>query len=71
MQKDARKIALQDAGLTEAEVSISSEKLDTENGVAIYEVDFVKGNVEVRVRYQCDDQCHLQQELGEHRGSLN
>ena len=44
-QKDARKIALQDAGLTEAEVSISSEKLDTENGVAVYEVDFVKGNV--------------------------
>ena len=44
-QKDARKIALQDAGLMEAEVSISSEKLDTENGVAVYEVDFVKGNV--------------------------
>ena len=44
-QKDARKIALQDAGLTEAEVSIRSEKLDTENSVAIYEVDFVKGNV--------------------------
>ena len=32
-------------GLTEAEVTISSEKLDTENGVAVYEVDFVKGNV--------------------------
>ena len=44
-QKDARKIALEDAGLTEAEVSISAEKLDTENGVAVYEVDFVKGNV--------------------------
>ena len=44
-QKDARKIALQDAGLTEAEVTISAEKLDTENGVAVYEVDFVKGNV--------------------------
>ena len=44
-QKDARKIALEDAGLTEAEVTISAEKLDTENGVAVYEVDFVKGNV--------------------------
>ena len=44
-QKEARQIALQDAGLTEAEVTISSEKLDTENGVAVYEVDFVKGNV--------------------------
>ena len=44
-QKDARKIALVDAGLTEAEVTISAEKLDTENGVAVYEVDFVKGNV--------------------------
>ena len=32
-------------GLTEAEVTISAEKLDTENGVAVYEVDFVKGNV--------------------------
>ena len=42
-QKDARKIALEDAGLTEAEVTISAEKLDTEN--AVYEVDFVKGNV--------------------------
>ena len=44
-QKDARKIALEDAGLTEAEVSISAEKLDTENGVAVYEVDFMKGNM--------------------------
>lgn len=44
-QKDARKIALEDAGLTETEVTISAEKLDTENGVAVYEVDFVKGNV--------------------------
>ena len=44
-QRDARKIALEDAGLTEAEVTISAEKLDTENGVAVYEVDFVKGNV--------------------------
>ena len=44
-QKDARKIALEDAGLTEAEVTISAEKLDAENGVAVYEVDFVKGNV--------------------------
>ena len=44
-QKEARKIALEDAGLTEAEVTISAEKLDTENGVAVYEVDFVKGNV--------------------------
>ena len=44
-QKNARKIALEDAGLTEAEVTISAEKLDTENGVAVYEVDFVKGNV--------------------------
>lgn len=44
-QKDARKIALEDAGLTEAEVTVSAEKLDTENGVAVYEVDFVKGNV--------------------------
>ena len=44
-QKDARKIALEDAGLTEAEVTISAEKLDTENGVAVYEVDFVKDNV--------------------------
>ena len=44
-QKDARKIALEGAGLTEAEVTISAEKLDTENGVAVYEVDFVKGNV--------------------------
>ena len=47
-QKEARKIALEDAGLTEAEVSLSSEKLDTENGVAVYEVDFVKGNVRAR-----------------------
>lgn len=44
-QKEARKIALEDAGLMEAEVTISAEKLDTENGVAVYEVDFVKGNV--------------------------
>ncbi len=44
-QKDARKIALEDAGLTEVEVTISAEKLDTGNGVAVYEVDFVKGNV--------------------------
>ena len=44
-QKDARKIVFEDAGLTEAEVTISAEKLDTENGVAVYEVDFVKGNV--------------------------
>ena len=44
-QKDARKIALEDAGLTEAEVTISAEKLDTENGVSVYEVDFMKGNV--------------------------
>ena len=44
-KKDARKIALEDAGLTEAEVTIRAEKLDTETGVTVYEVDFVKGNV--------------------------
>ena len=41
-QKDARKIALEDAGLTEVEVTISAEKLDTENddGVPNYDLDF-------------------------------
>lgn len=45
-EEEARNIALNDAGVTEQEVSGIRIKLETEHGVQEYEVDFYAGNAE-------------------------
>ena len=42
----AKEIALNDLGISEADVRFKKVKLDLENGVMVYEVEFVNNNVE-------------------------
>jgi uncharacterized membrane protein YkoI len=44
--EDAKKIALNDANLTEDSVTFTSAKLDTEDGNSVYEIEFYAENVE-------------------------
>lgn len=45
-EEDAKKIALEHAGLKEEDISYFKMKLDTDHGVTEYEVEFVSGNTE-------------------------
>lgn len=45
-EEEAKKIALQDAGLTEEEITGIRVKLETDNGIQEYEVDFYAGDKE-------------------------
>lgn len=45
-REDARSIALADAGLTAAQVNVTKLKLDYEDGVRVYEVEFVTADAE-------------------------
>lgn len=42
----AKSIALKDAGLSSSEASFTKAKLDKEDGVAVYEIEFFSGNTE-------------------------
>ncbi len=42
----AKSIALSDAGLKASEVSFIKVERDSDDGITVYEVEFVKGNVE-------------------------
>ncbi len=44
-QREAKEIALMDAGLSEQEVTVTSEKLEVNNGISVYEIGFFKDNV--------------------------
>lgn len=45
-REDARRIALADAGLTEAQATVTKLKLDDEDGVRVYEIEFVTDDAE-------------------------
>ena len=42
----AKEIALEDAGLAAADVTFTKEKLDVDDGISVYDVDFYADNVE-------------------------
>ena len=42
----AKETALADAGLTAADVTFTKEKLDLEDGISVYDIEFVAGNTE-------------------------
>lgn len=42
----AKEIALADAGLTVADVTFTKEKLDVDDGISVYDIDFFADNVE-------------------------
>ena len=44
--ESAKNIALTDAGLSSSDVNYTKEKLDYEDGIAVYEIDFYTGNME-------------------------
>ena len=44
-KNEARAIALKDAGVDEKDISIKEEKLDINDGTAVYEIEFTKGNI--------------------------
>lgn len=44
--EDAKNAALTDAGLSAADVIYTKEKLDYEDGIAVYEIEFYAGNVD-------------------------
>ncbi len=54
-QEQAKTIALQKAGLTEPEVTFTKTKLDYENGVQVYEIEFVSGNTEYSAEIRVSD----------------
>ena len=45
-REDARRAALADAGLTEAQATVTKLKLDYEDGVRVYEIEFVTDDAE-------------------------
>lgn len=45
-EEEAKKVALEHAGLKEEDISYFKMKLDTDHGVTEYEVEFVSGNTE-------------------------
>ncbi|MDE6209220.1 MAG: PepSY domain-containing protein [Lachnospiraceae bacterium] len=44
--EEAKEIALDDAGVTISEVTFTKEKLDYEDGILVYEIEFYLGNTE-------------------------
>ncbi len=53
--EDAKAIALADAGLTEADVTYTAEGQDTDNGVAVYEIDFFTTDTEYDYEIRISD----------------
>jgi len=53
--EDAKAIALADAGLTEADVIYTAEGQDTDNGVAVYEIDFYTTDTEYDYEIRISD----------------
>ncbi len=48
----AKEIALADAGLTAKDVTFTSEKLDTDNGVSVYDIDFYNSGAGYEYEYE-------------------
>ncbi len=52
---EAKRIALEKAGLAEGDVRFDRTELDNENGVWVYEIEFESGNTEYDAEIKADD----------------